>query len=232
VRGAQGVATIDNRRTGAARYRVLCGYAGVAGPVVFTAAAVVAPFAQTSYSWRREDLSALAALGAQNAWITITGMVVLGICTMALAFGLRNETGQGEAATVGPIMLFVAGTAIVGAGLMRNDCSTELRACADRVRSGDLSWHHHGHDFASIVIFLVLLVVPLVFAEAFRSAAEWARLRFFCLVTAVLSLFFFVLYLLGPVTTHTWQGLLERLFVLLPFLWIAVLGTRLARRQQ
>lgn len=224
----QEVATIGNRRSGTVRRRV-CGYAGVAGPVVFAAASVVATFVQTSYSWRREDLSALAALDAQHAWIMITGSVVLGFCTLALAVGLRDQTGQGDAAAVGPIMLFVAGAAIVGDGLMRNDCSTELRVCADKVRSGDISWHHHGHDFTSIVIFLVLLIAPLVFADAFRSTTHWARLRFYCLFTAVLSMFFFVLYVVGPVTSHTWQGLLERMFVLVPLLWIAVLGARLTQ---
>ena len=166
----QEIATIDNRRSGTVRRRVLCGYAGVAGPVVFAAASVVAALVQTSYSWRREDLSALGALDAQHAWIMITGSVVLGTCTMALSIGLRDQTGQGETAALGPIMLFVAGAAIVGDGLMRSDCSTELRMCADKVRSGDVSWHDHGHNFASIVLFLVLMTVPLVFADAFRSA--------------------------------------------------------------
>ena len=42
-------------------------------------------------------------------------------------------------------------------------------------------------------------------------------------------MFFFVLYLLGPVTSRTWQGLLQRMFVLVPLLWIAVLGARLTQ---
>ena len=48
--------------------------------------------------------------------------------------------------TVGPVLLVLTGLSFVVAGFARNDCSSELQACEERVNAGDVSWHHGLHD--------------------------------------------------------------------------------------
>jgi hypothetical membrane protein len=198
----------------------------VMGPIAFTIAWIVAALVQDEYSVRREDISALAALDAQNAWIMITGFLLLGVGIVALGAGLAGAL-MGRPATVGSILVVVAGVGIIVAGLARNDCSTELDACADRVDAGDVSWHHATHDLASLVVFLALVAAPLVFARAFRGDQSWRDLRTYSLITGVLGLVLLVLFLSG--VAGSWNGLLQRVFVTVLFLWIAVLGARLIR---
>lgn len=212
----------------AARSRPLCGYLGVAGPLAFATASVIATAAQRGYNARREDVSALAALDAQHPWIMITGFLVFGSCTIALAVGLRGAIQHSQAATAGPIMILVVGLGIVGAGLMRNDCSTELANCAARVRAGNVSWHHHGHDFASITVFGILMFAPLVFAEAFRHDPHWQGLRRYSQISAPLSFGLLALYLFSSSITPGWAGLLQRVFIATVLTWLAVLGARQA----
>ena len=77
---------------------------------------------QDDYSPRREDISALAAVDAQHAWIMIAGIVALGLGLLALGLGLVNAIHDGASATVGSVLLVLAGLSFVAAGLARNDC--------------------------------------------------------------------------------------------------------------
>ena len=206
--------------------RLLLGWFALVGPIAFTIAWIVGAVVQDEYSVRREDISALAALDAQNAWIMITGFLLLGVGMVALGAGLAGAL-KGRPATVGSILVVVAGVGIIVAGLARNDCSSELDACADRVDAGDVSWHHATHDLASLVVFLALVAAPLVFARAFRGDQSWRDLRTYSLITGVLGLVLLVLFLTG--VAGSWNGLLQRVFVTVLFLWIAVLGARLIR---
>jgi hypothetical membrane protein len=205
---------------------VWLGRIAVAGPVAFTVAWLAGGYAQHEYSVRREDVSALAALDAQNAWIMITGFVLLGVGTVALGAGLASAL-TGRSAVIGAVLLMIAGVSIVIAGLARNDCSSELTACANRVDAGQVSWHHSIHDTISLVIFLALVAAPLVLARAVRGDDRWRDLRVYSVITGIVTLVLLVLFISSA--AGSWNGALERVFISVPFLWIAVMGFRLAR---
>ena len=196
--------------------RLVLGWLAVIGPVAFTLAWLLAGLTQDGYSPRREDISALAAVDAQHPWIMITGFLLLGIGTMALGVGLLVGALRGRAATIGGALVLLAGVALVVAGLARNDCSSELPACADRVDAGDVSWHHTTHDLVSLVLFLALIAAPLVLARAFRQDERWADLRTYSIVTGLLGLALLIVY--GSGVAGSWNGLAQRLFVSVLFL--------------
>ena len=198
----------------------------MAGPIAFTIAWLLGGLVQDEYSVRQEDISALAALDAQHAWIMITGFVLLGVGTVALAAGLAS-TLRYPSAVIGSVLLMIAGIGLPAAGLARNDCSSELPACAARVDTGEVSWHHQVHDNVSLIIFLALIAAPLVFARAFGRDHRWRPLRTYSIVTGLLGFALLVLYVIA--SAGTWNGLVQRIFVSVLFLWIAVLGFRLSR---
>jgi hypothetical membrane protein len=198
----------------------------MAGPIAFTIAWLLGGLVQDEYSVRQEDVSALAALDAQHAWIVITGFVLLGVGTVALAASLAS-TLRYPSAVIGSVLLMIAGIGLAAAGLARNDCSSELPACAARVDTGEVSWHHQVHDNVSLIIFLALIAAPLVFARAFGRDHRWRPLRTYSIVTGLLGFALLVLYVIA--SAGTWNGLVQRIFVSVLFLWIAVLGFRLSR---
>ena len=204
---------------------VWLGRLAVAGPIAFTLAWLIGGLVQDEYSFRREDISALAALDAQHAWIMITGFVLLGLGTVALAAGLVS-TLRYPSAVIGSVLLMIGGTGLVVAGLARNDCSSELPACAARADAGEVSWHHQVHDNVSLILFLALIAAPLVLARAFGRDDRWRPLRTYSIVTGVLGFALLVGYIV--VSAGTWNGLAQRTFVSVLFLWIAVVGFRLA----
>jgi hypothetical membrane protein len=201
----------------------------MAGPIAFTIAWLVGGLVQDEYSLRQEDISALAALDAQHAWIMITGFVLLGLGTVALAAGLAS-TLRYPSAAIGSVLLTIAGIGLAVAGLARNDCSTELPACAARDDAGDVSWHHQVHDNVSLILFLALIAASLVLARAFGRDDRWRPLRTYSIVTGLLGFALLVLYVIG--SADTWNGLVQRIFVTVLFVWIALLGLRLSRVEQ
>jgi membrane protease YdiL (CAAX protease family) len=90
-----------------------------------------------------------------------------------------------------------------------------------------VSWHHEVHDNVSLIIFLALIASPLVLARAFGRDDRWRPLRAYSIVTGLLGLALLVLFVTAP--AGTWNGLVQRIFVSVLFLWIALLGLRLAR---
>jgi hypothetical membrane protein len=202
------------------------GRLAVAGPIAFTIAWLISGLVQDEYSLRQEDISALAAMDAQYAWVMITGFVLLGLGTVALAAGLVSALRH-PSAVIGSVLLMIGGIGLVVAGLARNDCSSELPACAARVDAGRVSWHHQVHDNVSLILFLALIAAPLVLARAFGRDDRWRPLRTYSILTGVLGFALLVLYIV--VSAGTWNGLAQRTFVSVLFLWIAVVGFRLSR---
>lgn len=205
--------------------RGLLGWLAVMGPIVFTLAWIVAAAAQDDYSPWRGYISELAALDAEHAWIMITGSLLLGAGIVALAVGLARAV-KGRAATVGSILLVIAGVGVIVSGLARPDCYSQLEACAARIDAGDVSWHHAIHDWADLAI-LALVAAPLVLARAFRGDQSWRNLGAYSIVTGVVGLVLVVLLYSG--VAESWAGVLQRMFVTVLLLWVAILGARLIR---
>ena len=208
-------------------FRHLAGACAVAGPLVFSAAWLAAWTAQETYSPRREDISALAALDAQQPWIMISGSLALALGLTALGAGLLRTVAGGRAARAGALLVVLAGLGILVAGIARNDCSSELEACKARIDGGAVSWHHDLHDAVSGLVFLTLVVAQLVLARAFRRDPYWRRLRAYSIFSGSLTLALLVLFIAGPI--DGWNGLIQRVFLAVPLVWITVLGIRLRR---
>jgi hypothetical membrane protein len=203
------------------------GTCAVAGPILFTVAWLVAWPVQDEYSPRREDISALAALDAQHAWIMILGFLAFGLGAAALGVGLLWALAGGTAARVGAVLALVAGIGIIVAGLARNDCSSELASCAALVDAGDVSWHHQVHDLVSALVFLCLFAAQVLLARAFRIDPRWSDLWVYSLASGLATLVLLVVY--GTSAFSGWDGLVQRVFIAVPQVWMVVLGLRLRR---
>jgi hypothetical membrane protein len=177
------------------------------------------------YSTRREDISALAAKSADNAWVMIAGFVVMGICTVALGVGLREALGGTRRQRVGPGLVILAGAGIFFSGVFRNDCSSEQAACEALIEADEVSWHHYAHDLAGIVTFLSFIFAPLFTGLRLRSLPDWRSLgRPSILLTP--ALFVLLVLLLSEVFPGS-IGIIQRIIITSAFLWFAIIGLRL-----
>jgi hypothetical membrane protein len=208
-----------------ARPTRLLAWAGFAGPVGFTLAVVLSPSLEPRYDWLREDISALFARDAAHPWVMASGVLALGLGSIALAAGLHGTLDRGEPADIGRVLVLGLGIAVCTAAIFRNDCSTETVACAARVRTGDVSWQHHVHDASSGLIFVLLLASPLVLAHAFRADPRWAGMDRWSTVTGIVGFALLLAYFFAP----GGGGLLQRLAIGVPVLWLAGVSWHLTR---
>jgi hypothetical membrane protein len=189
--------------------------AGVAGPVVFTAAWVAGSLRQTGHGALSVQLSGLAAPDARDSWIMITGFLVLGGCTAWFGQELARDVGG-----PGPRLIQGAGVLTVAAGLLRRD-HMELT-------SGPVSWHNEAHNVVSLVLYLDLVVAQLLLARRFGAIPRWRGWRRYLLASGIVTAVALGVFL--PNTTSPGAGLLQRIAVSIPLAAMAAVAARLAGR--
>jgi hypothetical membrane protein len=214
-----------NPRLTAANRR-LFGAGAVFGLAVALVAWTVASAIEPGYSVVNDDLSALAALGAAHPWITMTGELLLGIGIVALAAGLVGRF-PGRRAAIACWILLATGLTTVIQAVAREDCSTKVEGCRARIQAGDLSWHHWLHEATSALAFIGILLVPPLLARPFRNDPHWRDLARYSVATAVVGVVLLAVFL--PTSDGAGGGLTERVFLVVPLAWVAVVGVRLAR---
>lgn len=197
---------------------------GTVAPILLTAAWVAGGLVQRGYSARREDISALAAMDAEHAWIMIAGLATSGALTAAFAVGL----GWGvRGSRIGPAVVGLVGVGMVALGFLRNDCSSLTEACKARVEAGAVSWHHRAHDVVSVPVFAAAVIAPLLMAWTFRSNTCFSPLALYSISTAAALA---VLFALGGVEAFpAWDGAIQRAAVTAAILWMEVIALRLLR---
>jgi len=192
--------------------------AGVAGPVAFTAAWVVASLLQAGLSAAEVQISGLAAPDARDPWIMITGFVVLGGCSIAFGSALHSELGGARRAGPGPRLIQAAGVLTIAAGLLRRDRMLLTSPAGE-------SWHNHAHDLVSIPIYLALVAVPLLLARRFRGDPRWSVLRVPLVAGSLATVAVLAVFLAGAFPG--WAGTAQRIGVTLPLAALCAVAARL-----
>jgi hypothetical membrane protein len=191
--------------------------AGIAGPVLFTAAWAVSSLRQTGYSVARVQLSGLAAMDARDPEIMMAGFIGLGVCSIAFGLAVGRVAGSGSA---GPWLVQAAGAATVAAGLFRRDHMLLVGAgfAAE-------SWHNQVHDLVSDVAYASMIAAPLILARRLRSDPAWAGLSGLLRVLALASAAALVLFVSRSV--EPWNGTVQRAAVSLALAAEALIAARM-----
>ncbi len=186
--------------------------AGVAGPVVFTAAWIAGSLRQAGHGTLSVQLSGLAAPDARDPLIMITGFLVLGGCTL-----LFGQELAGELPGLGPRLIQAAGALTIAAGLLRRD-HMELTA-------GPVSWHNQAHNVISLVLYADLVLAQLLLARSFGTTPCWRAWRPYLLGSAIATAAALAAFI--PAITSGSGGILQRIAVTIPLLAMAAVAARL-----
>jgi hypothetical membrane protein len=195
--------------------------AGVVGPVLFTAAWVIASLIQAGYPATQIQISGLAAAGARDPWIMIGGFLVLGLSLIAFGSALREELGGARLAGTGPLLMQAAGVLTIAAGLLRRDHVL--------LTSGPESWHNHAHNAVSAVLYVLLGLIPVVLAWRLRSEPGWRPMPALLVAATLISALTLVLFVSNA--AKSWDGTLQRLGVTIPLAALAALAAMTALRR-
>jgi hypothetical membrane protein len=197
---------------------------GAIGPLLFIVVFLIEGATRPHYSVWQDAVSALS-LG-EGGWMQITNFIVCGALVLGFAIGLRRVLRTGRGSTWGPILLGIVGLAMIVAGIFVTDPGLGYPHEASTII---LTVHGTIHSLISLCAFISLPAACFVLARrdaADRASRGWA---WYSLATGLLAVVFFVLTavvtaLNGP------AGLMQRIFLIIGWSWIASLAIRLMSR--
>jgi hypothetical membrane protein len=195
-------------------------WAGIVGPVLFTAAFLAQEAARRGdFDPLSQPVSALEA--GPNGWIQQLNFVVFGLFVWVFAAGLHRGMRSTRMGVAGPAVLAISGCALVLAAAfpLREDATGEI-------------FDPGGHTLSGLLFFVSSTVGLILLSRRASHDPRWRGIARYLLVAGLLAVVGVVINrtLVVPdgAPLHEWAGLAQRAMILLVVFpaWI-VLGHRL-----
>lgn len=196
--------------------RLLTG--GVIGPVLFFVVLLVEGWTRADYDPVRQ-FGSLLSLGDEG-WQQIANFLISGALIICGAVGIRRVMHDGPGSRWGPILIGLAGVGLMVAGVFVTDPALGYPPGAPAGIPRESSWHGAIHDSSALLIFVGLPAAAFVMARRFQSEGGWWTT--YCWLTGIGTLVFFGLMFVLPDVT----GLVQRVAIVIPFAWVALLSWR------
>lgn len=195
----------------------LAGRAGIFSAVMFTIILVGQSMLHPEYSQVSELIGALSAYS--NGWIQVVSTAITGAAMFVFALGLCVTPLRGFGARTGPVLLAVAAVGIIFSGLFPSQ-----RLSSDYTEIT-------GHAAGAIITFLVEPAGLILCAMAFYRSAVFRKAALNVLsagvVTGALSVALIFFAVPEDGSLHAYQGLIQRLIVLLWIMAVVCISGRL-----
>jgi hypothetical membrane protein len=191
----------------ARRLFALC---GIVAPILFTLVVIAASLLRPGYSQTYNFISDLGV--GQYAAIQNVNFIVFGLLTIGLALGLwmGSPTPRGLALKAGVGLVLVFALGVLLAGIFPEDY-------------GDGKMH----TLVSSIAFVSVIIAMFLVWWGLRRAdkAVWGAYRMYTLVSGLLASV--LLFTFNAVIGGDYQGLAQRAFLAVPWVWIEMTGLRL-----
>lgn len=216
------VGSAARARKGSSRTEVVAAWAGIVGPLLFTATFLAQDVLRLpGFDPVAEPVSALEA--GPHGWVQQVNFVVFGILTGIHALGLHRTLGRTPGGWVGPFLLGVSGVALLWAAVF------PLRADANGA-TYDPGLHFAGGVlfFSTSALALLALSHRVAHGSGPRALARYAATAG---VTAFAGFVMLGLLVIPEDTPlHQWAGVAQRLLLLLVLFPCRVAIAERARR--
>jgi hypothetical membrane protein len=202
---------------------------GVIGPLVFILAFLIEGAIRPNYSPWHNFVSDLGE--SSQGWTQIANFLFCGLCVLGFAFGLRRVFRTGKSSLWGPLLLGIFGLSLIIAGLFVTDPS--LGYYPPGSPKGAQTWHGTIHSANAPLAFGSLTIAIFVLAVRFASDPAWRGWALYSVITGILFVGSFIAFLVTTILDekgllpNSPTGLLERIAIIIGWVWIALLALRL-----
>lgn len=202
---------------------------GAVGPILFILAFLVESAIRPDYSAWHNMVSDLSL--SDQGWAQIANFLVCGILMLCFAVGLRQVLRSGRGAVWGPLLLSIFGLSLIIAGLFVTDPSLGYDPAG--TSSGVQTLHGTIHGANAPLAFGSLTIAIFVLARRFAGDPAWRGWFVYTLLSGILLIGFFIACLTVAVLDQKGifpnapAGLLERIAIIIGWIWIALLALRL-----
>lgn len=197
--------------------RKLLAICGIIGPILYTIVMVVVGLLRPGYNHFTQYMSELGEVGGLNAIImNIAGFVMLGLLMIAFAFGLHRGIGEGRGSKMGPTLIAVAGAGAALIALFPVDPSSMTPSFTGIM-----------HGVSAMLLGVGMVLAPFAVANRLKYDQRWKGYRLYSLATGVVSAIIGVIFFSNAL--EGWMGLLQRVALGVPLLWVEVMAIKLLR---
>jgi len=183
---------------------------GIIAPILFTFLVIVASFLRPDYSQIYNFVSDLGV--GPYAIIQNVNFVIFGFLVIVFSLGLRSglSVSQGRALKAGIWFVTIFGLGVLFAGVFPEDYLSGVP-----------------HNLVSATAFLTIIAAQLLIWKGLKNADNyiWGKYRTYSLISGLLSIV--LLLVLRVAIGGDYQGLAQRLFLAVPWIWIEVTGIKL-----
>lgn len=190
---------------------------GILGPILYIVVITIVGYLHPDYNHISQSMSELGAIDAPYKLIANTlGFPLLGLFMIAFAIGIDHGIKRNRASRVGPALVVLSGVSMIVTGIFPCDSG-----CIDVSRIGTT------HSVFATIAAISFSIAPIFIAIRQWFDIRWKQYTLFSWVIAIVTLLLSMLYSLDIFESHI--GLLQRLSMGLPLIWMEVMSIKLLR---
>ncbi len=194
------------------RKQVFFALCGIIAPILFWVMVIIESLIRPGYSPLHNFVSDLGV--GSLAILQNINFMIFGILTICLGLGLQGSlpTPRGVSLKSGVLLVILFGILIFFAGVF-----------PENYGSGVL------HTSVSAFAFLSIIAAQLLIWRGLKDTDTtiWGEYRIYSLISGLLSIIFLILLQIAISEFIAYQGLAQRLFLAIPWIWIGVTGLML-----
>ncbi len=190
---------------------------GLAGPLLFILAVILSAALRPGYDHVSQLISELGETGGSTAQLmTYLGFYPTGILILLFSVSCFAAIRRNLLSLAGAVLVGLASLALIVAGIFSCDVGCAME---------DPSTDQMLHTAAAMVAFLGMIAASVLWSLRFRTLDHWRGLWIYSLLTGIGAFGLFVAFLL--LSESQIDGLVQRLLVLVLFIWLMVFSARL-----
>jgi len=197
--------------------RILSG-CGILAPPTIVIIIIIAGLLTPGYNHLTDTISSLCGQESQRPELMTAGFISYGALIIGFSYGLYLRLQPGIKARIIWFTLAIYGIAMILAGVFQ-DCpggnTTPLNT------EGIL------HNISTATAFFSLLIGMWVFAKSVHNKPSWFGFTWFTIAATVVSLALSIIFIIQSYVPYS--GLWQRIFYIIPLIWIEMVSTWLFR---
>lgn len=197
---------------------------GLVAPIFYIVLVSTLGLLEPGFSHRTDMMSILGGVVGIRGLIFNIGVVITGLLLIIFAFGLHLSINKGLGSKVGPILIIIAGVGLLGSAIF--SCNVN---CVNVIETRTLTGVMH--MLSAFVAGSFLAISPFFIFFRMKQDKLWRNYRSFTLAIGVMANIPGVVLWISIFTVRIpeWEGVIQRLGLLFPLIWIFVLSLRQLR---
>lgn len=195
--------------------------AGLVAPIFYFILVTTLGILEPGFTHRTDMMSILGGVEGIRGLLFNIGVVITGLLLIAFAFGLHQSINKGEGSKIGPTLIVLAALGLFGSAIF--SCNVN---CTNVIETKTVVGIIH--MLSAFVAGSCLAISPFFIFFRMKQDNRWKNYKGFTLAIAVLSNLPGVVLWISIFTIRIpeWEGVIQRLGLLFPLIWIFVLSFR------